>query len=492
MTMVLLPPWSAQVLSMGAFKLRSETPETLLGNAAFVEARKGSLAVLFHADGPNTSATIFDDEGTRSLYINGRANGNDKYDYPTMSFGALIPALLAERAQRAFVVGYGLGITVGELAALDSIQSVVVAEISPSVMEGARFFDDSNLGARENPKVEIVHGDAYRALLRGEDLYDLIVSEPSHPWVLGVEMVYSKEFLEQARDRLHPHGIYAQWIHRYELDPETLDLVLSTYTSVFEEVSIWYMLGRDLLLVGFNRSGGSDSLERLIERASREDVLEAFERLNVSSISGFLAHEIVPVGVLSRERLPDTVHTLQHPRLSHEAAKAFFRDPPLPPIPKDRSVEALRAGANNSLARRYAANLDANDLEAHREAMVSETCKYLIAECIIVLSEWLAEDPNSPALHRNANELYGDPDLTRPLSSNLPRMISTLFDSSGDNLPESLSVASAQSWENTFFANYEYAAPFDLEILPEIWRRCSDEDPSLCEEGLEKIEQKLK
>ena len=123
MVMVSLPPWPAQVLSIGAFKLRAETPETLLGNAAFIEARKGSLAVLFHADGPNTSATIFDDEGTRSLYINGKANGNDKYDYTTMGLLALIPALLAERAERAFVVGYGLGITVGELAALDSIQA---------------------------------------------------------------------------------------------------------------------------------------------------------------------------------------------------------------------------------------------------------------------------------------------------------------------------------------------------------------------------------
>jgi hypothetical protein len=190
--------------------------------------------------------------------------------------------------------------------------------------------------------------------------------------------------------------------------------------------------------------------------------------------------------------LPDTVHTLQHPRLSHEAAKVFFRDPPQPPIPKDLSAEALRAGANNSLARRYAENLDANDLEAYHEAMVSEACKHLIAECIVFLSEWLAENPGSPALHRIANELYSDPDLTRPISSGVPRVISTLFDSSSDNLPGSLSVAEARFWEKTFFTNYEYAAPFDLEVLREIWRRCIDEDPALCEEGFREIEQKLK
>jgi hypothetical protein len=67
-----------------------------------------------------------------------------------------------------------------------------------------------------------------------------------------------------------------------------------------------------------------------------------------------------------------------------------------------------------------------------------------------------------------------------------------LFDSSSDNLPGSLSVAEARFWEKTFFTNYEYAAPFDLEVLREIWRRCIDEDPALCEEGFREIEQKLK
>ena len=74
-----------------------------------------------------------------------------------------------------------------------------------------------------------MRGDAYRTLLRSEGKFDLIVSEPSNPWVTGVEMLYSREFLEAARDRLTPGGVHAQWFHSYETDTEMLALMLRTY-----------------------------------------------------------------------------------------------------------------------------------------------------------------------------------------------------------------------------------------------------------------------
>ena len=81
-----------------------------------------------------------------------------------------------------------------------------------------------------------MRGDAYRTLLRSQGEFDLIVSEPSNPWVTGIEMLYSREFLEAARDRLTPGGVHAQWFHSYETDDETIALVLRTYQSVFEHV----------------------------------------------------------------------------------------------------------------------------------------------------------------------------------------------------------------------------------------------------------------
>ena len=129
--------------------------------------------------------------GALSIVNNGKSDGNLVVDYPTMALTGLVPALLAERPARAFVVGYGTGVTVGELAALPDVEEVVVAEISRGVLRAAPFFDSGNLGASTNPKVKLVRGDAYRVLLRTPGRFDVIASEPSNPWMAGVEMLYS-------------------------------------------------------------------------------------------------------------------------------------------------------------------------------------------------------------------------------------------------------------------------------------------------------------
>jgi spermidine synthase len=110
----------------------------------------------------------------------------------------MIPAL-RRGAERVFTIGWGTGVTVGELAALDSVKEIDVAEISSGVIDAAPWFEHGNLGASRNPKVKIMRTDAYRALHQSRGNYDIIVSEPSNPWVAGVEMLFSREFLEAAR-----------------------------------------------------------------------------------------------------------------------------------------------------------------------------------------------------------------------------------------------------------------------------------------------------
>ena len=153
---------------------------------------------------------------------------------------ALLPCLVADSCKDVFVIGFGTGVTVGEFAALESVENVVVAEISRGVLDAAPLFDHGNQNATRSPKVRLERGDAYRILLRSEGGFDVIASEPPNPWVAGVEMLYSREFLEAARDRLRPGGVYAQWIHLYEIDRESVDLVLRTYDEVFDRVAVWY------------------------------------------------------------------------------------------------------------------------------------------------------------------------------------------------------------------------------------------------------------
>ncbi len=125
------------------------------------------------------------------------------------------------------------------------------------MIAAAPLFDFANRGAASDPKVRVVHSDAYRALQKGNRHYDVIVSEPSNPWVAGVEMLYTKEFLAEARERLTPGGVYSQWFHVYETSPDAIELVLKTYASVFEHVAVWSINHADIVLLGFRSADGA-------------------------------------------------------------------------------------------------------------------------------------------------------------------------------------------------------------------------------------------
>ena len=126
----------------------------------------------------------------------------------------------------------------------------------------------------------------------------MIASEPSNPWVTGVEMLYSREFLEAARSRLTPGGVYAQWFHLYEVDEATVEIVAHTYASVFENVAVWFAQGPDILLMGLNSPQGYPDLETLRARAERPDYRAALERCGAETFPELLAHELLPPGLL--------------------------------------------------------------------------------------------------------------------------------------------------------------------------------------------------
>jgi hypothetical protein len=296
------------------------------------------------------------------------------------------------------VIGYGTGVTAGELASLETITEVVVAEISPGVIEAAPLFDYGNRGASSDPKVRIVQGDAYRVLLRDERPYDIISSEPSNPWVSGVEMLYSREFLAAARDRLTPGGVYAQWFHTYETDAETIALVLRTYADVFERVAVWYALGPDLILLGFN-ADEPIALERLVARCQQPDYQASLERAGVIGVPALLAHELLPLGVVHAAGLQGEMHTLFHPILSNLAARAFFRGA-AGSMPFTGRPEAARAGVRNSLLHRYAERYAGRLPDEDRLEFVLELCENRTRECAAALAHWLHDAPDSPALAR--------------------------------------------------------------------------------------------
>ena len=474
----LLPAWPHDQLASGLFRARDPGRNTFAGpRELFDRRRRGKI--IFYQDGPTSSVAVMeyeDEPMSRSIIVNGKPDGSLVGDYPTMALSALIPALMAESIERAFVIGWGTGVTSGELAALDGTKSVQVAEISRAVIASAPLFDVGNLAASKSPKIEIIRGDAYRTLLRSDQKFDLIVSEPSNPWVTGVEMLYSREFLQAAREHLAPGGVYAQWFHVYESDVEVVSLVLRTYADVFPHVSVWFALGSDLLLIGFDQQQRALDVDALARRFAQPDFTAGFGRVGIESFAGFLAHELVPLGTLHAVELEGEIQTLRHPLLSYRAAKAFFRGRQAF-LPSLASPAHREVSLRNSLLLRYAAGRDVLP-EPLLEAAALEMCRLKRSkQCATLFARWQLDRPKSKRLKRALNEARQfHRSARRELTAGKLKQLRMLFDGKVREVPETGLLEQAERLTELFLNHYHHAVPFDRGVIEAVWQRCQGDD----------------
>ncbi|MCH7576703.1 MAG: fused MFS/spermidine synthase [Chloroflexi bacterium] len=477
MALAFLPPWPVDRLTAGTFRSREPQDASFLGPDEFFHRRRGLAGeVIFYDDDPTSTVSVWRPNGkpeNLAIIVNGKSDGSLEGDYATMALAALVPALMAERHERCFVIGLGTGVTAGELASLDETREVTVAEISRGVIAANPLFDHGNLAASKNPKIQVKRGDAYRTLLRSQGDYDVIVSEPSNPWVTGVEMLYSREFLEAARSRLAPGGVFGQWFHVYETNVEVVKLVLRTYASVFPHVSVWFTLRGDLLLLGFDRPARALDVDALEERFGQPDFSAAFARVEIDSFPQLIAHELLPLGTLHAVEREGPVHTLRHPILSHLAARAFFPGGEQSALPLYVNEEHQNVSLRNSLLRRYGGVSDAYPEEL-LEAGARENCRFhRIKECVTFFARWAYDHPESTRRQAALAEMRrGARARQADLAPNEIGDVQRLFDRKfgASTLPY------ARVWElvSLYATHYNHAVPFDEDVLDDIWSRCQD------------------
>ncbi|HEY5658715.1 MAG TPA: fused MFS/spermidine synthase [Myxococcota bacterium] len=473
----LLPPWTVEHLIAGAFRERDVTPATFLGPDAFFEY-PSKPQVIFYDDDPVSTVSVGRQPSrptNLALRVNGKPEGSLVGDYPTMALLALVPSLIADDHQSVFVIGLGTGVTTGELAALEATRKVTVAEISRAVIAANPLFDAGNLGASKSPKVEVMRGDAFRTLLRSAGQYDVIVSEPSNPWVAGVEMLYSREFLEAARSRLAPGGAFAQWFHLYETDEDSVKLVLRTYASVFPNVSVWLAGRADLLILGLNRTERALDPSALEARFSQPDFAAGFKRVGITEFTRLLVHELIPLGTLHAEELEGPIHSLRRPILSDWAARAFFRGNQvvLPPYLSPKQIEVA---LGNSLLRRYAG--DARSwTEEVREATSREICRFAPRSgCATFFARWTVDDPDSPRLKTTLAQIRRNSRRRNPkIEAPWLQELGALYGGAELGESDSLTPEEARDLTRRFIEHYYYAVPFDRRMLESTWDRCRGE-----------------
>jgi spermidine synthase len=252
-----VPPWDRELLASGAYKyapyLGSGDLDTVL--------RAGTLE--YYKEGAAGTVSVRRLAGTRSLAIDGKVDASNAGDMLTQRLLGLLPVLLHGNAQDICVIGLGSGVTVGSALAAGTVRRADVVEISPEVVEASHYFDGENGSALAQPGVRLIVGDGRSHLLLTPRSYDVIISEPSNPWMSGVAALFTREFFQAARARLKPDGVLCQWAHTYDISASDLQSIVRTFASVFPRGTMWLVGEGDLLLIGPTGESLDPGLERL-------------------------------------------------------------------------------------------------------------------------------------------------------------------------------------------------------------------------------------
>ncbi len=162
-------------------------------------------------------------------------------DTETQVMSGLLGVFLSDPGrtmQHANIVGWGSGITAGS-AAMTPIKEIEAVELEREVFRAARWFARYNHDADNHPKLRLIEGDGRTFLAASRKRYDLIVSEPSNPWITGCSNLFTAEYFKLVRDRLSDDGIFVQWLQIYEISPRNVKVILRTLSSVFPDVHVF-------------------------------------------------------------------------------------------------------------------------------------------------------------------------------------------------------------------------------------------------------------
>jgi len=212
--------------------------------------------MLYYKDGKTATVSLVEFEEGTSIRTNAKSDGAINLkpgarisDEVTMVLTAVLPLAIKPEAKNAAIIGMGTGLTVHTMLANSKIEAVDTIEIEPAMVDAARGFNARNANAYADPRNHIRIDDAKTFFSTRNSQYDIVISEPSNPWVSGVSSLFSNEFYHLVRRYLKPGGVLVQWFQLYEIDVSLVASVLRALGDNFPDYAIYASTDNDLLIV---------------------------------------------------------------------------------------------------------------------------------------------------------------------------------------------------------------------------------------------------
>ena len=248
-------------------------------------------------DGKTATISLIEKDGLVTIATNGKPDagiqmgpGEASVDETTMVLAAAIPLSMQPHPRRVANIGFGSGLTTHTLLASELIDHLDSIEIEPFMVEAARKgFGPRIENVFEDPRSHVVYEDAKTFFASTREPYDLIVSEPSNPWVSGVSTLFSDEFYNSVTRYLTPDGYFAQWVQVYETNIGVLASIIKALAPHFGTYTLYNVDDLDLLIVA---TRGSE-LGIPDEARLRSPLLRAeLERIGIRSAADFQSRKI--------------------------------------------------------------------------------------------------------------------------------------------------------------------------------------------------------
>jgi spermidine synthase len=174
--------------------------------------------------------------------------------------------------------------------------------------------------------VRFIHADGRNHLLATRTQHDVIISEPSNPWIAGIGNLFTREFYHLARGNLTEGGVFGQWMQTYAMAPEDLRMVYRTFAETFPDASLWAVNDSDMLLIGTTRPQRLRYADLRAALADRPVARQDLRDLGFQDAYSLLAMYLMPKTALLKMAGEAEVNLDDVPRLEFSAPRNLGRD----------------------------------------------------------------------------------------------------------------------------------------------------------------------
>jgi predicted membrane-bound spermidine synthase len=239
---MLIKPIDPRITNFGMYLYGYSPPNQLV-----------SKKVLYFKEGPSCNVLVTESGSERSLRVNGKIDASSRGDMKMQLGLTYLPRFILPKAKNVLNIGFGSGVSAGA-SLLFPDTHVTCCEIEPAVFAASQYFHEINHKPELSPRFKIVFDDGRNHLQGTNEKYDMILSEPSNPWLAGVSNLFTKEFYEMAKSRLNNEGVLAQWLQMYSLSVSEYAMVVRTFISVFPNSALLRISDGDTILLGSDSS----------------------------------------------------------------------------------------------------------------------------------------------------------------------------------------------------------------------------------------------